>query len=210
MQTLATLSNGTLLGETSALEGSEHSVTAIATMPTRVLFVEAEAFRKQFTDPLVHFVVKTLASRVRATVENAAHKVVNTIQSPKSLRLRGDCEITHTLLKSDITISQFPFLVGNSIRGTGTIVQPVHALLPLPNYPSFSAAHFEIVRRGNGFAVRDLGTNVGVYVNGLHIKKYQEPAVAELNPGENRIEVRPQGDKGKSPLKFKVFMPVKD
>ncbi|UTW57059.1 cyclic nucleotide-binding domain-containing protein [Kordiimonas sp. SCSIO 12603] len=208
---VATIGEGELLGEVSAIKQQSHSVTAKSSADrTTTLFIEANAFRRSFSDPLVRHVVHTLAARLRnsySVVQAIQAESEHQIQHFKSeypsieglSRLVADKFLTYVELKD------FPFGVGNiSSKMQHSLVGPSSLKVPLPGIPELSDNHFEVLRRDGGYIVRDMGSQQGTIVNGKSISKYSASATAKLRPGKNEIIC----GRADSPVRFAITIPV--
>jgi len=190
---IASISGGELLGEVSVIERRKHSVTAKASHPTNALFIEAEAFRRSFADPLVRHVVNTLAARLRSSyavtksIEEEGGPSVVQVKSDKPT-IEGASQLVADKFLTFVEINEFPFVVGNvsskekhSVIGTNTLK------IPLVGTPELSDSHFEIIRRSGELCVRDLGGPHGTIVNGDALSKYGMKAIGKLHPGKNEV-----------------------
>lgn len=206
---IASIGGGELLGEVSVIERSNHSVTAKASRPTNALFIDANAFRRSFSDPLVKHVVNTLATRLRssyavtATIEAETN---STITPPKSgfPTIEGSSRVVADKFLTFIEIKEFPFLVGNiNSREKHSIFSDCSLRIPLPSLRELADNHFEIVRRDGGLFIRDLGSQQGTTVNGELLSKYGLKATAKLRMGQNEVIA----GSNESPVRFLVTIP---
>ena len=209
---VATIGEGELLGEVSAIKQRPHSVTAKSSAKrTTALFIEASAFRRSFSDPLVRHVVHTLAARLRSS-----YSVVQAIQEESEHRIQhfksehptieGLSRLVADKFLTYVELKDFPFAVGNiSAKMQHSLVGPASLKVPLHGVPELSDNHFEILKRDGGFIVRDMGGNQhGTIVNGKAISKYSTSATAKLRPGRNEVIC----GRADSPVRFAVTIPV--
>jgi len=207
---IAAINDGELLGEVSVIENTRHSVTAKATQPTNTLFIEAEAFRRSFSDPLVRHVVHTLAARLRKSytvaksIEDDSQQPI--VQTKSSLpTIEGASRLVADKFLTYIEITEFPYVVGNiTSAAKHSIVNQTSLKIPLGSIPELADNHFEIVRRSGALFVRDLGSTHGTLVNGEAIKKYGMNATSKLNIGRNEIVA----GSVESPVRFIVNVPT--
>lgn len=206
---IASISGGELLGEVSVIEKANHSVTAKASRPTNALFIEAEAFRRSFADPLVRHVVNTLAARLRSSyaVTAAIEAEGNTIVNPPKSSLptiEGSSRVVADKFLTFVEMKEFPFLVGNiNSRENHSIAGDSSLRIPLTNLRELADNHFEVIRRDAGLSVRDLGSQQGTTVNGEALSKYGLKATAKLQEGHNEVIA----GSNESPVRFVITIP---
>ena len=206
---IASIGGGDLLGEVSAIERRRHSVTAKASKPTTALFIEAEAFRRSFSDPLVRHVVNTLATRLRSSYTtgdiNDDGSTETTVQTKSDQpTIEGASAMVAEKFLSFLEITEFPFVVGNIASRAKHCIEASSSLrVPLPGVIELSEQHFEIVRRSGQLCVRDLGGPHGTIVNGETLSKYSLSAIAKLRTGKNGIIA----GSVESPVRFTLTVP---
>lgn len=212
---IATLEEGTLLGEVGAIEETPRSVTAITLSKCKLFFIDAESFRRVFKDgdPFIRYLVETLANRLRATyTETQDDKktpkdkdyYTSELTHRKSLVIGADSPVVKSVLPVPVEIRSMPFSVGNHrVAGAKPSITRTALKLPLLKHHELSNPHFEIVSRDNALWIRDLGSKHGTLVNDHTVSRYAEEAVARLHPGLNRIVV---GSRDSS-IRFLVQVP---
>ena len=190
---IAAIGEGELLGEVSVIERRNHSVTAKASKPTEALFIDADAFRHSFADPLVRHVVNTLAARLRSSyvvtqsLENADTLPTVDIKSEHPT-LEGASPLVAEKFLSFVELKDFPYRVGNiASPEKHCIITRGNLRVPLISTPELAINHFEVIRRNGEIYVRDLGSTHGTLVNGVSLSKYSLSATARLHPGKNSI-----------------------
>lgn len=195
---IAVLDAGSLLGEVGAIEQTPRSVTAKTLTSCKLLFVDANTFRRIFKDgdPLIRYIIETLANRLRATYSasedaNSGHSeafYTTQFASRENIMIGADSPIVETVLPVPIEIMSLPFKVGNvHSKEPMAIVTNTELKLPLFKHRSLSDHHFEIVSRQGELWVRDLGSKHGTIVNSRIISRFGEEGVAHLHLGLNRI-----------------------
>lgn len=208
---LASIGAGELLGEVSVIERSKHSVTAKASEATNALFIDAEAFRRSFSDPLVRHVVNTLAARLRSS-----YAITKSIMEERGDEaapckseyptLEGISRLVADKLLTFVELKEFPFTVSNlNSKANHSLISDKQIKIPLPAVPELADNHFEIVKRDGELYVRDLGCPQGTLVNGEPLSRYSMKATAKLKVGRN--EVVAGGPE--SPVRFAVTLPNK-
>jgi CRP-like cAMP-binding protein len=206
---IASIGGGELLGEVSVIEKTHHSVTAKVSRPTNTLFIEADAFRRSFSDPLVRHVVNTLAARLRSSYAVSAaiqEETAKASSKPKSHlpTIEGASRVVADKFLTFVEIAEFPFVVGNiNSRDKHSISNDTSLRIPLPGLRELADSHFELVRRDGGLSVRDLGSPQGTTVNGEALSKYGLTATAKLRKGQNEIIA----GGNESPVRFIVTIP---
>jgi hypothetical protein len=207
---IASIGGGELLGEVSVIERSKHSVTAKVSRPTNALFIEGDAFRRSFSDPLVRHVVNTLATRLRssyaitAAIEEDSDQGTAVAKSSKPT-IEGASRVVADKFLTFIEMEEFPFLVGNIASTEKHSISTNNSLrVPLTNLRELADAHFEVVRRDGGLSIRDLGSPQGTMVNGESLSKYGLKATAKLMEGKNEIVA----GNNESPVRFIVTVPA--
>jgi len=206
---IASLGEGELLGEVSVIERRKHSVTAKASRPTNALFIDAEAFRRSFSDPLVRHVVNTLAARLRSSYgptpesDDGENQTGAHFKSDKPT-IEGASPMVADKFLSYIEINEFPYLVGNiSTTQKHCITNPSSLKIPLSGAHELADNHFEVIRRSGDIYVRDLGSTHGTLVNGNALSKYGASATARLGIGKNEVVA----GGAESPVRFTVTIP---
>lgn len=206
---LASIGAGELLGEVSVIERSRHSVTAKASESTNALFIDAESFRKSFSDPLVRHVVNTLATRLRnsyAITKSIMDERGDDAAICKSehATLEGVSRLVADKLLTYVELKEFPFTVSNfTSNAAHSIATPNSLKLPLPGVHELADNHFEIVKRDGDLYIRDLGSPHGTLVNGEALSRYSMNAIAKLKIGKNDV-VAGGPD---SPVRFAITLP---
>ena len=207
---IASLGEGELLGEVSVIERRKHSVTAKASRPTSALFIDADAFRRSFSDPLVRHVVNTLAARLRSSYGTALANEADTEQTNVHFKsdqptIEGASRMVADKFLSYIEITEFPFLIGNvASTEKHCISNPSSLKIPLSGAHELADSHFEIIRRSGDIYVRDLGSPYGTLVNGGALRKYGASATAKLSPGKNEVVA----GSAESPVRFTITIPT--
>jgi len=206
---IASLGEGELLGEVSVIERRKHSVTAKASRPTNALFIDAEAFRRSFSDPLVRHVVNTLAARLRSSYGTVLANNEDAEQSNVHFKsdkptIEGASRMIADKFLSYIEITEFPYLVGNvATTEKHCIANPSSLKVPLTGAHELADNHFEIIRRSGDIYVRDLGSPHGTLVNGGALSKYGASATAKLHMGKNEVVA----GSAESPVRFTLTIP---
>ncbi len=214
------LHDGDLFGESGVLEGRTRSASAVALVPTTLLETEAGVFLHAFgvDNDRALSLLKLLCRRLRNTTRQAtlaqAELGTFTMQEagdelaaappPTRLHLIPDSERLLRLVGPEtVDIGNFPFLVGNRYGGeTSPISSNRSYCIPAATEPGLSAPHFEILRRGGNFVVRDLSHRTGTIVNGTVLSRYSAESVVDLVIGENQIIA---GEIG-SPYRFRLIV----
>lgn len=208
MTLVATIGDGELLGEVSAIQKAPHSVTAKAKGIVKSLFIPTPAFRRSFADPLVRRVVQTMAARLKSSYvkdietkwtpprHDGRPENIPTIEAGS--HMVASCLLTYVELKA------FPFVVGGFAGAEGKCIIDSHQLkLPLAHTAELADNHFEIVTRDGQLWVRDLGSPQGTIVNGQPLSRYTMTATARLKTGENIIVA----GGAESPIRFIATLP---
>ncbi len=196
---LATLISGNLVGEAGVFAYEKHSTSLRARTKVRVLFIEAETFRKSFSDPLVKHVVTSMAKRLRdryvpereliqqTDVQNAFKKKKSTKHSGEPI-VEGVTPLVIDKLVSPVRVTEFPFVIGNT-RAHGEMAKLAgqSLMMPLPSAPDLEPQHFELVKHGKDIWIRDLGSKNGTVVNGETVSKYGKKSEVKLETGENIV-----------------------
>lgn len=215
MTLIATIGDGELLGEVSAIEDAPHSVTAKAKSGVAALFIPVAAFRKSFSDPLVRRVLHTMATRLKSFyAQDAAGDGDDTPQRPirrfKSGRPTGivtieaGSSLVAESLLTYVEVKELPFLVGGfASREHKCVIHRSQLKVPLGHMPELSDPHFEILTREGAHCVRDMGSAQGTTVNGDTFSRYTLEATAMLTNGENSV-IAGGPD---SPIRFIVTVP---
>lgn len=207
---IASISGGELLGEVSVIERRDHSVTAKASRPTNALFIDADAFRRSFSDPLVRHVVNTLAARLRSSyaVSRAIEEetgVSSAQQKSDKPTIEGASRLVADKFLTFVEVTEFPYVVGNiASQEKHTIASPSSLKIPLTGVVELCDNHFEIIRRSGALYVRDLGSPHGTLVNGDALSKYGISATARLKAGKNEVVA----GGAESPVRFTVTIPA--
>lgn len=215
--TIASLEAGSLLGEVGAIERTPRSVTAKALTDCKLLFIESDTFLRIFKegDPLVRYIIETLANRLRTTYANEDENqtadgeafYATLFTRRESVMIGADSPIVAAVMPIPVEVMSLPFKVSNSFKGTPEAVTTQTELkIPLPKRNSLSKPHFEIIDRSGTLWVRDLGSKHGTIVNNNIISRFGEEGVAQLHLGLNRI-VAGSSD---SSIRFLVQIPWKD
>ncbi|MCJ9429193.1 cyclic nucleotide-binding domain-containing protein [Kordiimonas marina] len=205
---IASLGSGELLGEVSVIERANHSVSARASCRTKVLFIDAEAFRRSFSDPLVRHVVHTLAARLRSSysAKQTSDRTDGKIPHFKSDKptIEGSSRLVADRLLTFVELKEYPFTVGN-IHNTEkhAVISATGLKIPLPSAPELADNHFEIIKREGELWVRDLGSQHGTMVNGEKLSKYTMKATSKLKPGQN-VTIAGSAE---SPVRFIITVP---
>ncbi len=216
-QIIATLDAGSLLGEVGAIENTPRSVTAKALTNCKLLFIESNTFLRIFKDgdPLVRYIIETLANRLRTTYSSEDESQTTDGTSPlatqlsnsDTLLIAADSPAVKSVMPRPIKVKTMPFKVGNSSsQDPMAATTNTELKLPLYKYRSLSDEHFEIIERGSEIWVRDLGSKHGTIVNSNIISRFGEEGVAHLHIGLNRIVV----GSSDSSIRFLVHVPWKD
>jgi len=206
---IASIRGGELLGEVSAIERRRHSVTAKASKPTTALFIETEAFRRSFSDPLVRHVVNTLAARLRSSYATGDINEDGSTQATLHIKsdhptIEGASTLVADKFLTFIEISEFPFSVGNiATAEKHCIATPNSLRVPLSSIGELCDNHFEILRRSGQLCIRDLGGPHGTIVNGETLSKYSLSATANLRTGKNGVIA----GSVESPVRFTITVP---
>ncbi|TNE65229.1 MAG: cyclic nucleotide-binding domain-containing protein [Alphaproteobacteria bacterium] len=205
---IASLGSGELLGEVSVIERTNRSVSARASKTSKVLFIDAEAFRRSFADPLVRHVVHTLAARLRSSyaAKQTADRTDAKAQHFKSDKptIEGNSRVVADRLLTFVELTEFPFLVGNlHTPQKHAQASPASLKVPLPGAPELAPNHFEIIKREGSIWIRDLGSPHGTIVNGEKLGKYTLKATARLHTGKNAVIA----GAAESPVRFIVTVP---
>ncbi|MBL4837026.1 MAG: cyclic nucleotide-binding domain-containing protein [Kordiimonadaceae bacterium] len=206
---IASIGAGELLGEVSVIEQAKHSVTAKASKPTQVLFIEADAFRRSFADPLVRHVVTTLAARLKSSYSGNPLGAIkaSTVALPQKSdhpTIEGLSRLVANKFLSFVEVTEFPFLVGNALSKAPFSIATANSLLiPLPGTHELANNHFELIMRDGALCVRDLGGPHGTIVNGEVLSRYSLRAIAQLKLGKNEIVA----GGAESPVRFAVTVP---
>ncbi|MBV1901316.1 MAG: cyclic nucleotide-binding domain-containing protein [Kordiimonadaceae bacterium] len=206
---IASIGAGELLGEVSVIEHAKHSVTAKASKPTQALFIEADAFRKSFSDPLVRHVVSTMASRLKSSYSGTQvgeDSATSGGPRPKSdyPTIEGSSRLVANKFLSFVEITEFPFLVGNTPQKSQHCITTTTSLrVPLSGTHELANSHFELILRGGILCVRDLGGPHGTIVNGEVLSRYSLSAIAQLKPGKSEIVA----GGAESPVRFTITIP---
>jgi len=206
---VASLGDGELLGEVSVIERRKHSVTAKASRPTNALFIDAEAFRRSFSDPLVRHVVNTLAGRLRSSYAvtsaiNIENEQAVTHFKSTSPTIEGASRMVADRFLSFIEITEFPYLVGNvATTEKHSISNPSSLKIPLSGAHELADSHFEVIKRSGEIYIRDLGSPYGTLVNGNALSKYGAKATSKLLQGKNEIVA----GGAESPVRFIITIP---
>jgi len=206
---IASIGGGELLGEVSAIERRRHSVTAKASKLTTALFIEAETFRKSFSNPLVRHVVNTLAARLRSSyaagdLNDDGSTQATTHNKSKLPTIEGASAVVADKFLTLLEIQEFPFVVGNiATTEKHCLATPKSLRVPLSKISDLCENHFEILKRGGRLCVRDLGGPHGTIVNGETLRKYGLLATANLRIGKNGIIAGGV----ESPVRFTVTVP---
>ncbi|UTW56662.1 cyclic nucleotide-binding domain-containing protein [Kordiimonas sp. SCSIO 12610] len=196
---LGILDRGNLLGETSALHKSTRSATARAKTTVRAISIDADTFRRSFTDPLVKHVLMTISGRLRERyvpkrdlVKNS--ELITRVRKEKRQRhdgipiISGVTPLVIDKLLSDVRVTEFPFVIGNTrTQGQMAVLTNQSLMIPLPTAPDLDSRHFEFIKRGRDIVIRDLGSKNGTVVNGETISKYGKKSEMLLEAGENTI-----------------------
>jgi len=205
---IASLGSGELLGEVSVIERANHSVSAHASCKSKVLFIDAEAFRRSFSDPLVRYVVHTLAARLRSSY-SAKQTSDRTDGKPQHFKsdkptIEGSSRLVANRLLTFVELKEFPFTVGN-IHNTEkhAVISASGLKVPLPTAPELADNHFEVIKRDGELWVRDLGSQHGTVVNGEKLSKYTMKATAKLKLGQN-VTIAGSAE---SPVRFIITVP---
>lgn len=212
MTLIATIGEGELLGEVSAIENEPHSVTAKAKGGVTSLFIPVAAFRKTFSDPLVRRVVHTLASRLKSSYTTAPMDAASWRQHDADGRpdnvvcLEAGSRIVAECLLTFVEIKEFPFSVGAFASATHqSVVNASHMKVPLGHLAEMSDPHFELLQRDGALWIRDMGSAQGTIVNGEALSRYAMTATAKLTTGENTIIA----GGAESPVRFIITVPDK-
>ena len=193
---VATIAKGELIGEMSALEGMPHSVSARAVGIAEVLCIQGEILQHILRDPLVRFIVTTLASRLRDTLnQNKNEPDVFELPTGFQVDITGASEVAAHVIPTAVTVPTFPCKIGG--RG-GMPDGPQHngTALDIPNdrLKQLNSNHFELIMRDRQLCLRDLGTVGSTTVNGRLISKYGKEAVCTLKKGMNRVTCGKDGN----------------
>ena len=207
---IATIGEGELLGEVSAIENAAHSVTAKARSETKCIFIPSVSFRNSFANPLVRQVVRTLAARLRSSYEtkNSAEQFGNARRVAKVVTIpviEANSRVVASCLLTPAQLKKFPFTVG-SVANTQhqCIVNSNSLKVPLGHIAEIADTHFEIIRRDGELWARDMGSPQGTIVNGEALSRYGVTATVKLKNGENLIVAGGP----ESPIRFKVILPA--
>ncbi len=201
---VAVIGKGELLGELSAIRGEPHSVTARAVGTTDVLCINSDILEHILRDPLVRFIITTLATRLRDTVNNPHNSpAADALPSSFKVELFPATEITSSIISEPIIITDFPCKIG----GRGNIEDAPHqvgAALDLPNerLTQLGSDHFELIMREKHLYLRDLGTPNGTLVNDRKISKFGQEAVCILRRGVSRITCGKEDSEARFVLKI--------
>ncbi|WND01973.1 cyclic nucleotide-binding domain-containing protein [Temperatibacter marinus] len=206
---IASLIDGELMGETSVIDNVNRSVTAKVAKPTKVIFIKADTFRKSLSDPLVRFVVHTLSARLKSfyseTPKGSPLEDASTEAPLNCVTITSSSPEMAPYFNLPIKVEDFPFKIGNLGAGFEEARQSKSGyFLPLPELSSFADQHFEIVKRSGEIFVRDLGSQIGIFVHSHKYSRYSDDAVVALRPGQSLISIVTQ--EGKT-LEFTVSVP---
>ncbi|UTW56711.1 cyclic nucleotide-binding domain-containing protein [Kordiimonas sp. SCSIO 12610] len=207
---IASLHDGALLGETSVFDDTLHSVTAIASKPTKAIFIDAITFKKNFDNPLTRFVVTTLAARLRSSygaTDNKPGQAFHAYASYAEPVIVGQSPEILKSIPTPFEIKQFPFEIGCNFEADTVARNQGHLYLPIPPNPDPFLPYLEISRRDKGYIVKDLGTHDGLVINGHHIRKYSAKAVAPLVVGSNHIVIPASTLHKTEELMFEIYVP---
>ncbi len=196
--TLATLEAGELVGETSVIENMPHSVTAKAIEPTSLLFIDAAAFKRSFTDPLIKHVLQTLAARLRNSyviiekLNKASKEAMRSVEKQSIFpTIEGLSRLVADKFLTYAEIKKTPYIVGNTYNIWKKTVSKNNRLkIPLAQHRTFAKKHFAIVTHDSSLYIRDLGSEVGTTVNGNFISQKSSsraPAAHKLKTGKNEV-----------------------
>ncbi len=196
---LGTLNAGNLFGESGVLQNDVRSTTARAHTKVRLMFIEADTFRKTFADPLAKHVVSAMAKRLRdryvperQLIQNneikAAVKTKPKLMQTGDPVIEGVTPLVIDKLIMPVRVTEYPFFIGNT-RAPGEMARQSgqSLMLPIPSAPDLESKHFEIVKLGNNIWVRDMGTKNGTIVNGETASKYGAKSQIKLTAGENIV-----------------------
>ncbi len=198
---IATFDDGCIFGESSVIRRAARSATARARTEVKVLFIEADPFRKSIADPLTNLVFRSMADRL-AERYVPERELLETPESFKASRIKREKRKKHTgvpviegvtplvqeKLLGKVSVKQFPFIVGNSrVYGELAKLSDQNLMMPLPMAPDLDSQHFELLKRGEEVFIRDLGSPNGTVVNGTLIRHNSKQNEVMLDAGENVV-----------------------
>lgn len=207
---IATIGEGELLGEVSAIENVVHSVTAKTLRDTKCIYIPSPAFRKSFSNPLVRQVVRTMAARLKSSYEaknstNDPEGISPAARKVKVPIIEAGSRMVASCLTTQVQLKEFPFTVGAiATAAHQCTINSKTLMVPLGHVAEIANRHFEIIRRDGTLWVRDMGSPQGTVVNGEALSRYGLSATTKLRYGENLIAAGGP----ESPIRFKVILPA--
>lgn len=215
-QSLARIGPGEIFGEMGMIMDRPRSATATSLENTTVETIAEADFEQQIIQrpDRLHVYLATLFERIRKTdllLTTTTNATVPLIARPKPaptkepvfrVKLRSHYDETgyqHEPVEK--TITKLPFRIGRSYFDTATSALARNDLSIEEDHPyQLSRNHCEIDFEHGQFILRDRGSKLGSWVNGVHVSVDNGCLSSPLKVGENKI-IFGNGD---SPHRFSI------
>ncbi len=196
---LANLGPGEIFGEMGMINDRPRSATAIATESTMVEVIDEAVFEAQIIQrpDRLNSYLATLFERLRQTdlqLRMADHKPAPP-PKPASPAVAYKVALQSCYDQTgwkgapiELEITSFPFRVGRAYFDTAVALFARNDLSIEDQTPfHLSRNHCEIDKVGDGFVLRDRGSRLGTWVNGVHVAIDANCFHVPLNEGDNDI-----------------------
>lgn len=213
---LAVLGPGDVVGEMGLLQERPRSARAQALEALAVDAVSRDEFTALLArDPAKSMeILRVLFERLRSMNERLSEQMdlpaAEDRQAPE-VRLFPLTAETRTVLSDEgLAVARFPLRVGRKATGGDSALNFNDVEFPDSAPYVLSLNHFAVDYAGDGFVVRDRGSQYGTVVNGVRIGGTAARDVAHLGSGENEIVAGTAGlglAPRQSPFRFLVAVP---
>lgn len=196
---------GEFLGEMGIIERRPRSASARARGKVVIEKMERWEFVQLISDSPIsaNRLIERLSERLRQANQNFAKLAMETASTGEHESRQGEPKNTSMATvklfatterlaanfpDGGVEVTEFPFIVGREMRSDEPLFGSRVNLQVADAIPyRLSPSHFSIVRKDDGFTVRDLGSAQGTCVNGVFIGDQFERDSCKLGKGENTV-----------------------